>query len=261
MYNHYSPAVFIFSPLTMYVRRCVCVCVLVYAILDFGLTYPLLTTSAISFWSVPAIVLRRLPLDRRGRDRRRIVSPSLPSGWPAAPAAPDSAACSAADTKCSKDFLVVHMRSNRRPEVSTLMVSAGNLQARQKNVDIIDGFTIYTDFGGSYLSAIIWHCSSGDGNLWSSGMSGSRPDPRVLRSTTMMSSVSSNEALVPAWYEGDPFCVVLLPARLAELLLPATRAVQSGGTVISPIASIDVHFLKSSIAEGCKETHRRESDV
>jgi hypothetical protein len=42
------------------------------------------------------------------------------------------------------------------------------------------------------------------------------------------------------------------------LVLCATRFMQLGATVSSPIASVDVHFRKSSTAAGCKNVENEE---
>lgn len=95
------------------------------------------------------------------------------------------------------------------------------------------------------------HCSCGDGNRWSSCSSSvDRPLALLLILPLVviiiMLSVQSSAAL------GRAKDTALWSATFT-LVLCATRAMQFGSTVTSPIASFDVHFRKSSTAAGYKK--------
>lgn len=106
----------------------------------------------------------------------------------------------------------------------------------------------WKEFKASYLLASVWHCSSGDGNRWSSGLSFSSSD-RLLAFMLcdviiiMLSVQSSGEVLDVARSE------ITLVSTIDVLC--DTRATQLGATVSSPIASLDVHLRSSSTANGC----------
>lgn len=119
------------------------------------------------------------------------------------------------------DFRIEHMRSKRTFDVFTRTTSAG------------------------YFRAIIWHCSSGDGSWWSNATSLVAPSTLsfVLVDVTSMPSTYDVEKLA---YDSSAIVVELL---LCSELVP-TLIKQLGATVISPIASDDVHFRSSSIEAG-----------
>lgn len=142
----------------------------------------------------------------------------------------------------------------------------------------------------TYFIAIIWHCSSGDGNRWSSGRSSSSLAIRLLLLVLLLLSwaapitVELSSGTSIEWMnveigcdcccwdcmlrDGDtddtlpcPLMFELLNVELfiMEVLWP-TRDIQSGVTVMSPSASVDVHFRSSSTAAGCNKVVNMRKD-
>lgn len=91
-------------------------------------TNPFSVIPSISFWSVPAIVLRRLPRGFLERERRLTESVLLLSFA-------SSIACKPFCT-CSRDFLAADWRSKRFPLVSTLMTCAGYLKKKSLHCNL-----------------------------------------------------------------------------------------------------------------------------
>lgn len=192
-------------------------------------TNPFSAIPSISFWSVPAIVFRRLPRGFLERERRLTESVLLLSFA-------SSSACKPLWT-CCRDFLAADWRSKRFPLVSTFIIWTGYLKMEFSALKI--KFEVRKAV--NYFEANIRHCSSGDGNRWSSGTSFSSSDLLLtLPLTIVASSVQSWEVLgrieTIVWSAFD--------------VLWETLDRQSGATVTSPIASFEVHFLSSSTAAG-----------
>lgn len=123
------------------------------------------------------------------------------------------------------DFRIEHIRSKRTFDVFTDTMTAG------------------------YFWASAFCCSSGDGSWWSIGKSfGASAISFVLVDVTSMPSTYEVEKLA---YDSSAMVELLLCSEL----LP-TLARQFGATVISPIASDDVHFRRSSMAAGYNYPNR-----
>lgn len=118
--------------------------------------------------------------------------------------------------------------------------------------------TIHGIHKKTHFNAIIWHCSSGDGSLWSSGISVAKVSlPNRLTAwmpcdASSVTSAASVDGPLIADSASEWLALVMAVVFCDEVAKkPPTRATQSGVTVISPIASVDVHRRRSSRAAGC----------
>lgn len=203
------------------------------------ITNPFTVIPSISFWSMPAIVLRLLPLGFLERERLFTESVLLLSF---------ASSCNACNPVCTcrSDFRAADWRSNRFPLVSTLTICAGYLMyGIRECIHEFANKCINVKLW-SYFEANIRHCSSGDGNRWSIGASFSSSDLLLLLLCPfiiIMLSVQSSDVLG---------CMdkTVWSADIETDVLWATRTRQLGATVSSPIASFDVHFRNSSTAAG-----------
>lgn len=129
----------------------------------------------------------------------------------------------------------------------------------------------------TYLKAIILHCSSGEGSRWFKGTSLLIllgvcwlllfiVFVFILAEGLKASTVSLENPL-----DGDTSRGVWLPAAIVVLCSETIRfevlssvstwCIQSGVTVTSPNASVEVHLRRSSMAAGYKKKKRKWKNI